>query len=490
MEERHIVAIDLGTSKFAVTVARIDENEIQIVYFKETPSDGIRNSNVLNPKKVSDALKPALEDAEETLGIKINQVVVGMPKYKVKQEIAQREIRRNEEDSITEEEIHDLKNMTMDDYPLDDPDHEVMFGAVAQSFSTAEEFQISENDICGMVSGTLEGNFKVFIGKKSAIRNIDVAFNNLGISVARKYFIPDAIAKAVLTESEKENGVALVDFGAGVTSVSVYHGGIMRHYAAIPFGGKVITTDIKTECCISEKLAENIKLAYGACMPEKLQSMSEKIIHINSKSTEQAIQIPVKYLSEIISARVKEILEAIMYEIQMSGFSDQLRSGVVMTGGGANLVNCGNYLKELSGYNVRSGYPRHLYSANGCDGIYETEAAASLGMILSAKFEKRLNCTEQARKFTPGTTIELNGNNIQAQADDIAVTENDDTERKTLFPEEEIAKMEPEKPKEQKKEEPRKGGIWKKIQTGWNKVGTFTGGLYDGLENNMKNEKI
>ena len=97
-----------------------------------------------------------------------------------------------------------------------------------------------------------------------------------------------------------ENGVALVDFGAGCTSVSIYHGSIMRHYASIPFGGKNISDDIKSEAQISSRLAENIKLAFGACMPDKLQSLSEKIIQIRSNSAEGDKSIPVKYLSEII----------------------------------------------------------------------------------------------------------------------------------------------------------------------------------------------
>ena len=107
----------------------------------------------------------------------------------------------------------------------------------------------------------------------------------------------------------------------------------MRHYSSIPFGGKNITHDIKTECQISEALAENIKLAFVACMPEKLQSLSDKIIHIRSNSAEPDKQLPVKYLSEIITARIEEIIMAILYEIEKSGFADMLRSGIVVTGG-------------------------------------------------------------------------------------------------------------------------------------------------------------
>lgn len=392
MDERHIVAIDLGTSKFALTVAKIEGENTHIIYYKETPSEGMRNSRVFNPKQASEALKAAVADAEQELGIKITQVVAGMPKYEVRQETASMTMERNPEECITREEIDSLKDMAMETYPLEHPDKEVLFGAVSQSFSNGEEINLVENDIIGMASGKIEGNFKLFIGRTSSIENINMAFSNLGICVARKYFTPDSTARAVLYDSERDNGVALVDFGAGVTSVAIYSGNIMRHYAAIPFGGTSITRDIKSESSISENLAENIKLAYGACMPDKLQNMSEKVLHIVSNSATPMKQLSVKYLSEIITARTREIIEAVLYEIQRSGMADSLKSGIVVTGGCANMTGCCNLIKEMSGYSVRTGYPRKYFTSTGCDKVFETGAAVSIGMILNGKQEKDLNC--------------------------------------------------------------------------------------------------
>lgn len=392
MEDRHIVAIDLGSYKVALTVARINEDDIQVIYYKEARSAGIRNSYVFNSMQVTRPLKELVADAEKELNIKITQAVVGMPKYRVRQETRQAQMELDPEECITHEDVNSLKADALENYPLDDPRSEEVFGAVAQSFSTGEEFQFVEDQIIGIPSEVLEGNFKVFIGKKSALHAIDVAFNNLKIGIAKKYFTPDAVARAVLNPSEMENGVALIDFGGGVTSVSIYYGSIMRHYASIPFGGASITSDIRTECLISDSLAENIKLAFGACMPDKLQNLSEKVIQINSGNASPNKQLPVKYLSEVITYRVKEIIEAILYEIEKSGFADNLRNGIVLTGGVANLANCANYIKEISGYNVRAGYPRHLFSATGCDGVYETDAAVSIGLVLAAKTDRIRDC--------------------------------------------------------------------------------------------------
>lgn len=422
MNEKHIVAIDLGSYKVALLVAKINGDDIQVIYYKEARSEGIRNSYVFNSMKVTKPLQELIEDAESELNIKITQAVVGMPKYNVYQETSKACMDIRDEDCITEENVNTLKTEALDSYPLEHPDKEVLYGAVAQSFSTGEDFQFVENQIIGIPSDILEGNFKVFIGKKSSLRALDVAFNNLKIGIAKKYFTPEVLAKAVLTPSEMENGVALIDFGGGSTSVSVYYGSIMRHYASIPFGGMSVTTDIRNESMISDSLAENIKLAYGACMPDKLQTLSEKVIQINSgNGTIPNKQLPVKYLSEIITYRVKEITEAMLYEIEQSGFADNMRNGIVLTGGGANLTNCAGYIKELSGYNVRHGYPRYqLVSHTGCDGIRETNAAVCLGLLLAAKNDKIADCVQGETMLHVGATVTF--------GHDVSVEDTDSTE--------------------------------------------------------------
>ena len=444
MTDRHIVAIDLGTSKLAVTVAQVTGRDVQVVYYKESPSAGIRYSSVFHVTQAADAISKAVKEAEEALGIKITQAVVGMPKFPVRQESNTAKVEdRGYDEDITLENIAELKNFAQSNYPLDYPEKEAIYGAVAQSFSDGENFQIIENDIIGMTSDVLEGNFKIFIGKKSDLNKIDTAMNKAGLFATRKYFTADSTAKAVLTDSELENGVALIDFGAGCTSVSIYHGNIMRHYASIPFGGKSITDDIKSECLISERLAENIKLAFGACMPEKLQNLSEKVIHIRSNSTEPDKQLPVKYLSEIITARVEEIMMAIFYEIQNSGFADMLRSGVVVTGGSAEIANLNSFLYELSGYKVRTGYPRMLFSGQNCNGINDTSAVPSLGLVYSALNEE-INCCLPAEKTEPEEEV----------VEVAEVVEDRVNDNGELFSEEE--KKEIELTKEQKKELKRK----------------------------------
>ena len=469
MADKHIVAIDLGTSKIALTVAKINGRDVQIVYYKETPSEGIRYSSVYNQKQVTEPLVRAVRDAEESLGIKITQAIVGMSRYPIRQEANTALFPdRGYDTDITSEDIAELKRFAQDSYPLSDSAQEAIHGAVAQSFSDGENFQIIENDIIGMSSDVLEGNFKIFIGKKSDLTKIDLAMNKADLTAARKYFTADSTAKAVLEDSEMENGVALIDFGGGCTSVAIYHGNIMRHYASIPFGGKNITSDIKSECQISEKLAENIKKAFGACMPEKLQNLSEKVIHIKSSSTEPNKQLPVKYLSEIITARVEEIMTAMIYEIQESGFADMLRSGIVVTGGSAQIPNLGAFINDISGFKVRTGFPKKMFSYQDSEAMFEPSASTSVGLILAAYENEDINCAHPANGVEVKVEEPVNDGNLFSS----------DTLEGVV---EEGPKPAPEKPKTPAK--PAKKGVWK------DKIGSFMGNIFDSVMNEVESDR-
>ena len=481
MTEKHIVAIDLGTSKIALTVARISGRDVQIVYYKETPSEGIRYSSVFNQKQMTEPLVRAVRDAEDSLGIKITQAVVGMSRFPIRQE-ANTAIfpDRGYDTDITGEDISELKRFAQDSYPIADSAQEAIYGAVAQSFSDGENFQIIENDIIGMSSDVLEGNFKIFIGKKNDLTKIDLAMNKADLTAARKYFTADSTAKAVLEDSEMENGVALIDFGAGCTSVSIYHGNIMRHYASIPFGGKNITDDIKSECQIGEKLAENIKKAFGACMPEKLQNLSEKVIHIKSNSSEPNKQLPVKYLSEIITARVEEIMLAMIYEIQESGFADMLRSGIVVTGGSAQLPNLGAFINEISGFKVRIGSPKRLFLSQGCEALYETSAATSMGLIMTACYDEEINCAHPTETGIPET-----------EEVEVIIPEGElfgDAHMGGVVVNEPADQPEPKAKAASKPKEPKKHkGIWK--GDFGSKIGVVMGSIFDSVMNEVESEK-
>lgn len=459
--DRHIVAIDMGSSKMSVTVAKVNGEDIQVVYYRESPSAGIRYSSIYNDLHVKNTLEKVIRDAENELGIKITQAVVGMPKFPVRQERSDATIFERKDEEITHEDIAALKRFAQSLYPIEDQSKETIYGSVAQSFSDGENFQIIEEDIIGMSSTSLEGSFKIFIGKKAGLTKIDSVMDKVGVVPMRKYFTAESTARAVLTDSEMENGVALIDFGGGSTSVSIYQGKIMRHFASIPFGGKNITADIKSECQISERLAENIKLEYGACMPDKLLNLSDKILDIVGGETSK--QLPVKYLSEIITARVEEILMAVFYEIENSGFADSLRSGIVVTGGCAQTANLCNLIYDLSGFKARVGYPQRKFSCEGYETICGTGAATSVGLLMACIAEADFNCA-----MTGGDGLKAEPIN-----DDIGEVGTEDNPQGRIFKDGQIEEIVIPK----KKEDEKKGLFRVKISKP--KIGEKIGGMID-----------
>lgn len=475
MDERYIATVDLGTSKIALTVAKVEGRNVQVVYYDKLSSEGVRNTAVFNPKKASLVIEELISKAEGALGITISHVATGLPRYNVHQEIATGQINRTDPDSsITEEEIESLKSIAGDNYPVDDDRNEVIYGAVAQSFSTEDYFQQLESDIVGMTGRELTGNFKVFVGKKKNATDVDTAFSNVGGVSCWKFFLPDVTAKVVLSREDFENGVALVDIGAGATSLTIYENKILRHYACIPFGGNSITNDIKLECGISSELAENIKLGFGICMPDRLQSMAEKVLQINNPETGGHSRVTVKYLSEIITARMKEIIDAMLYEIQESGFADKLRNGIVITGGAAELTNCVNLFKEVSGYKVRRGYPkRGLFTCDGCPGITEAGATSSVGLLMAAASTSFVSGTsaDAAQEATEVEQIQT----IEEQIPENNIAPITGTDK--LFSEEEMGTLKeaPKKPVRKVSEHVR----WKKIKSILKKADEELGDLYE-----------
>ena len=221
MDERQLVAIDIGTSKIALTVAKVTGDNVQIIYYRETPSAGIRYSRVINPSKASGAIRQAIATAEEELGTRISDVIVGLPKYDVQQNTAPLDIKRNADTCISQDEINEIKESAMTSYPLDNKDSEILFGAVAQSFGDEDNIQVSENDIIGMAPEKLTCNFKVFIGQKKyveAIKKNTVVFGvgpagtgktYLAVCLAVSAFKGKQVEKIILTRPAVEAGEKL-----------------------------------------------------------------------------------------------------------------------------------------------------------------------------------------------------------------------------------------------------------------------------------------
>ena len=481
MDERYIAAIDLGSARISLGVAQVQGDNTQIIYFDSVPSEGVRTGAVFNPQRCGGKIRELLDKAEEELKIHIHQIVTNYPKYGVEQQLATGELPRTDPmSSISDEELDSLKNVSLDSYPLDNSATQLIYGAVVQSFATEEYINAREDDVVGMISAKLYGNYKLFIGSKRTSDYIDAACNMAQIAISDKYFGPEVEGRAVLTTDEMENGVALINMGGGVTSVTVYHKGVLRYYGAIPFGGRTITEDIRYESGFSESLAENIKLAFGACMPDKLQNLSDKILQVDCGDDIPPKNLSVKYLSEIVTARQKEILEAMLWHIQKSGLADNLRSGVVLTGGGCELVNTANLLKDISGYSVRIGTPRRFFTT-GCEGLSSPAATTCAGLIMEARKHPHINCAEVPEtievEMAPAQKDELFPDETpaeQAQSESPAEVKEKKSEPRKPKKEKTIKVVKPPKPQKERKEI--------KLPNWIIRIGEFQETLFDGMD--------
>jgi len=404
-DEKYLAAVDLGTAKIGLCVALLQGDALHVVYYKEFPSEGVQSSQVLIPMKTAAVIKAAIADAEKELFIRIHRVVVGMPRNDVVQLSASASLQREDPDEyIMQEEVLSIKARAIESFPLPLPDKQAIYGAVAQSFTIEDGLQLGERDVVGTLSPTLEGNFKVFIGRRKANDTVDKIFRELGVQVVKKYFLPEVIDLSVLTKEEMKGGVALVDIGAGVTSVSIYREGIMRYYAAIPFGGNCVTCDIEEECTIDQELAERIKKRFGSCLPDNLGPAKDKILQI--RLTDPYKEIPVRYVAEIVGARYREIIEAVLFHIQESGLQNAIRGGIVITGGGAEQNGIETLVREMSGCSVRKGYPKSRLSIPAGSSAYRTSATSAFGMILAAREDKLPDCAAAVEtKEEPATIV-------------------------------------------------------------------------------------
>jgi len=237
----------------------------------------------------------------------------------------------------------------------------------------------------GMHGGRLEANFHVVVGQVSSIKNIGRCIKSAGLNMANITLEPLASSEAVLSFEEKEAGVALIDIGGGTTDLAIFKDGIIRHTAVIPFGGNVITEDIKEGCSIIEKQAELLKIKFGSAWPG--ENRDTEIVSIPGLRGRDPKEISLKTLSKIINARVVEIIEQVFLEIKNYGHNDQkkkLIAGIVLTGGGSQLKHLKQLVEYITGMDTRVGYPSEHLAGNTQEAVSSPLFATSVGLLMNA----------------------------------------------------------------------------------------------------------
>ena len=379
-----VVGLDLGTTKIAAIVGRKNEfGKIEILGVGKSESLGINRGVVVNIEQTVSSIKAAITIAADKAGVDIGEVIVGIAGQHIKSMQHRGMItRKSLDDEVNQKDIDDLiDNM----HRLVMSPGEEIIHVIPQEYIIDKESGI-KNPI-GHAGIRLEGNFHIITGQVAAVKNIFKCVDRAGYKTVDLHLEPLASADAVLSDEEKEAGVILVDIGGGTTDVAIFHDSIIRHTAVIPFGGNIITEDLKEGCGIIRTQAEQLKVKFGSALAQENQE--NEIISIPGLRGRKHKEISVNFLARIIQARMQEILEFVLFEIKSSGLEKKLSAGIVITGGGSLLKHLSSLVMLETGMDCRIGTPNEHLAGND-DELKNPSYATAVGLVMKGieKYER------------------------------------------------------------------------------------------------------
>jgi len=350
MADNEIIAgLDLGTTKVCAIVAEQTDDGIDIIGIGSVPSKGLKKGVVVNIESTVQSIRAAIEQAETMAGCEIRTVYAGVAGSHVRgltkegvAAISNREVSMSDVDRVLEQ----AKAI-----PL--PSDRQVLHVLPQEFIVDDQDGIREP--VGMSGVRLEARVHLVTAATTSIQNIIKCAERCGLYVAEVVLEPLASADAVLSEDEKEIGVALIDIGGGTTDVVVYVDGAVVHTSVIPIGGINLTNDIATGLRTPVAEAERIKIKYGCAATSMVDE--EETIEVPSVGGRSARILPRHVLCQIIEPRVDEIFQAVHHVIAETGFVDMLASGAVITGGTTLLDGMPERAEQVLGLPVRRGAP-------------------------------------------------------------------------------------------------------------------------------------
>ncbi len=407
-----VVALDIGTTKVCCLAGRKnDHGKLDILGVGKVESIGVLRGVVSNIEKTVNAIREAVEMAERQAKMKFRVVHVGIAGQHIKS-LQHRGVIMRENDH-TEIAGRDVDRLKSDMYKLVLPPGDKIIHVFPQEFTVDNEQGIV--DPIGMCGVRLEANFHIITGQIAAVNNLYRCVEKTGLKVAELTLEPIASADAVLLDEEKQAGVALVDIGGGTTDITIFHEGIIRHTAVIPFGGNVITADIKEGCTVMQPQAEKLKIKFGSALSGEV--FDNRIITIPGLKGREHKEISEKNLSRIIQARMEEILDYVLWEIRRSGYERKLIGGIVLTGGGALMSHLDKLTELHTGMSCRLGIPveslAHGYHENVSSPIYST----GIGLMLRGLQDVQYTPLDTLETATPLADKEQEPSNAEEKSD-------------------------------------------------------------------------
>jgi len=397
-----VVALDIGTTKIVAMAGRKNEHgQLEVLGTGRVESLGVSRGVVSNIEKTVNAICEAIEEAERSSAVEVEVVQVGIAGQHIKSLQHRGMLTRNSlQDEISQGDIDDL---IADMHKLALPPGDKIIHVIPQEYTVDNERGIA--DPIGMAGVRLEANFHIITGQVSAIKNLKKCVEKSALEMENLTLEPIASAAAVLTEEEMEAGVVLIDIGGGTTDLAIFHEGIIRHTAVIPFGGNIVTQDIKEGCGVMSDQAEKLKRRFGCAMAEKIKD--SRVITIPGLKGRPEKEIMERNLAHIIQARMEEILDSIVWEIDRSGLARKVATaGIVLTGGGSLLKHLKELVEYHTGYTVRLGDPSehlaHGYEEQMMNPIYAT----AIGLIINGIDNRKLDTSRELESTYENTVVE------------------------------------------------------------------------------------
>ena len=374
--KNYTVAVDLGSSNVVVAVGeKAAEGQMEVASIVSKPVEGVNAGKIENIELVSRAIREAMSEAEEQLGIRITEAYAGISGDFVRcARHTDHVFVYDPQNGVNQKDVDALFDRMRN---VQAPDDETIMERVPQNY-VVDDNQEVKNPV-GSFGKKLSSTFNFIICLHTPMQRLDMALKRLGIKMLGVTSNAIATAEAVLLPDEKEEGVAVVDIGGGVTDVAVYYRNVVRYIATIPMGAMAINRDIRT-MSVPEKHVESLKQKYGSAVADL--APEDKLIRVNGRTAREAKDILLRNLATVIEARATDIAEFVLQEIRDSGYAGKLAYGIVLTGGSAKLKDVDELFRRVTGMDVRIASAETGVAEESREKVVDPAYATAVGILL------------------------------------------------------------------------------------------------------------
>lgn len=384
-----VVGIDIGSSKIATLIGRVDEDIINILGVSESTSKGVKKGQIVNIEEASDAINASLDSAERMAGHSIDRVFVSVSGVNIESQNSKGVVAVSQPDGEISE--YDVERVLEAAGAVSLPSTREIIHVIPKTFTVDGEGGIK--DPVGMSGVRLEVDTHIITANSAGVKNIEkILSSEAGVNVQSLVFAGLASSLSVLSDTEKELGVVLADIGAGVTNIAIYVDGSLSYTSVVPIGARHITNDLAIGLKISLESAEKIKLYLSKHYTKRVRITDSEGGIRRSRHEEDELDLNELHLPEdvkkvssktlvegIIKPRLNELFTMIALEIKKSGFATQTPAGLVITGGGAKTVGSEESAKRMLSMTVRVGIPQNI--AGLIDDVQSPTFATAVGLM-------------------------------------------------------------------------------------------------------------